>query len=272
MNENNNNLLSTVDPESFMQWQLLLEHQVSTFWPYELNFLLSSDAWVKGHNILDVGCGNGHYLGYLRHYFPDKRYAGIDISAEHIAAARFNPQLDGVKLANTSLAEFRPSELFDVVMMRLVVQHLDDLDLTLAEVRRLVKPAGAIIIIEPNPLRLMNFPRTPKFEQLLINYANAKVDKSKSQAKLNELARQLGGVSGWEVDQKAEYIAPSIGPFFESSLLQIFSLWIDIFEKSNLVQADFRAVRDEINAWATSDNSFNRIGLQIYCLRALPSH
>jgi SAM-dependent methyltransferase len=272
MNENNNNLLSTVDPESFMQWQLLLEHQVSTFWPYELNFLLSSDAWVKGHNILDVGCGNGHYLGYLRHYFPDKRYAGIDLSPQHIAAAKFNPQLVGVELSNASLADYRPSELFDVVMMRLVVQHLDDLDLTLAQVRRLVKPTGAIIITEPNPIVLMNFPRTPKFEKLLINYSNAKADTLKNQAKLNEFARQLGGVPGWEISQKAEYTAPSIGPFSGSSLLQIFSLWIDIFEKSKLVKADFQAVRDEINAWAASDKSFNRIGLQIYCLRALPSH
>ncbi len=270
MKESSNSLLATTDPESFMQWQLLLEHQVSTFWPYELNFLLSSDFWIDSRNVLDVGCGNGHYLTYLHRYFPDKKYAGIDISAEHIASARSNPQLLGVELSNTGLSDYQPGELFDVVLMRLLVQHLDSLEATLAEARSLVKPTGTIIIIEPDPSRLMNFPQTPKFEQLLIDYAKSTAGVSRTRKRLNDLAGQLSEIPGWEISQSAEYIAPSVGPFSHSSLLQIFSLWIDIFEKSKAVQTDFQAVRNEIDAWADGDTSFNRIGLQIYCLRASP--
>lgn len=269
MSDDGERLLATADAQSFMQWQLLLEHQVSTFWPYELDFFLSSDHWTGSLKVLDVGCGTGHYASYLRRYFPDKSYTGIDISPEHIAAAKANSKLKGMEFHRASLFDFRPPELFDAVVMRLVLQHLDDLKSTLDATRSLMKEEGSIIIIEPDPLALKNFPPTPKFDQLLIDYATSAKVASKTRAKLTHLGEQLSNLADWNVDERATYVAPSVGPFSNSSLLQIFSLWIDIFENSKAVDTDFDSVRAELDAWASNVNTFSRMGLQLYCLRAI---
>lgn len=270
MNEEGDRLLATADSKAFMQWQLLLEHQISTYWPYELDFLLASELWGESRNVLDVGCGNGHYLSYLRRFFPDKRFVGIDISAEHIAAGKANPFLEGIEFINADFANYRPAKLFDAVVMRLVLQHLDDLQTTLNAVRRLLKEDGTIIIIEPDPLALRNFPPTPKFDQLLFDYAISAAVATKTRAKLSNLDKQLSSLPNWQVQQHTPYLAPNVGPFSSTSLMQIYYLWIDIFESSEAVQTDFDAVREELDEWAADEKSFNRMGLQLFALRPVP--
>ena len=43
---------------------------------------------LRGREVLDVGCGLGHFYDFLREGVPDVRYAGLDSSARMIAAAR----------------------------------------------------------------------------------------------------------------------------------------------------------------------------------------
>lgn len=42
------------------------------------------------NSILEVGCGNGRHLRFLKQFFPDIKYAGIDLSSTGIEQARKN--------------------------------------------------------------------------------------------------------------------------------------------------------------------------------------
>ncbi len=267
MTSSDGSLLSTGNALSFMQWQLLLEHQVAEYWPYELEFLLASETWRNASRVLDVGCGNGHYLTRLISHFPEKNYAGIDISSEHISAAQSNPRLSGVAFTQADLSAFQPAEKHDVVLLRLVVQHLDGLQAALQSVRNLVHQDSAVFIIEPDPASFFNHPPTPKFAQLLIDYAMSETVQAKTRANLSGIEKELSDLPGWRIEKAAHRIAPRVGPFSNASLLQIFSLWIDIFEGSKAVESDFDGVRQEIEEWASSPTAFNRLGLQLYELK-----
>ena len=55
----------------------------------ELPLYYQSPEWHKSEKVLDVGCGNGHYLNLLNNYFPDKKYFGVDVSSELISIFEF---------------------------------------------------------------------------------------------------------------------------------------------------------------------------------------
>lgn len=43
---------------------------------------------LRGQEVLDVGCGLGHFHDFLRTRFPDARYTGVDLSPRMVEAAR----------------------------------------------------------------------------------------------------------------------------------------------------------------------------------------
>src|ERR1700722_16841225 len=54
------------------------------------------NLWKAGDNILDVGCGAGHYLVSLRREIgPEFDYIGVDITGGHLAVARKAFSADG---------------------------------------------------------------------------------------------------------------------------------------------------------------------------------
>ena len=97
--------------------------------------------------VLDYGCFNGWSIPALATCAP-RRILGIDISGNAIAEAR---------LKHGSLADFGvmdchrlalADESLDVVVGRAILHHLD-FDVAIREVRRVLKPGGHAVFIEP---------------------------------------------------------------------------------------------------------------------------
>lgn len=100
---------------------------------------------IKG-KILDVGCGTAQLLKKLNH-FGWETY-GTDLSAHAIAAAKQN----GVKhlfRGPLEAAKF-PAQFFDAVSLNHVLEHAPKPAELLAEVGRILKPGGELIIAVPN--------------------------------------------------------------------------------------------------------------------------
>ena len=73
--------------------------------------------------LLDVGCGKGTWLLFLKHYRPDVKAKGIDVNPEYVEICRAKG-LD-VELGDIySLSFARRS--FDVVTCMHVLEHLED--------------------------------------------------------------------------------------------------------------------------------------------------
>ena len=106
------------------------------------------DYIEKSHrNILDIGCGEGVTLGKLIARYPERNILGIDIMTENVAICqRFNlPVLQG-SIYNLELAD----DSLDICIMSEVIEHLDNVELALVSLRRVLRPGGDLIIVFPN--------------------------------------------------------------------------------------------------------------------------
>ena len=104
--------------------------------------------------ILDLGCGDGATEIYVEAAFPDARISGVDVSAQSVAVAA------GRGLEHCDFSAFDGHALpfadaaFDVVFVAGVLHHVPE-DANrhelLAEVYRVLKPAGSAYVFEQNP-------------------------------------------------------------------------------------------------------------------------
>ena len=100
-----------------------------------------------GRSWLDVACGTGRHLGFLR-----RRHVvtGVDVSPEMLRVAR--RRLPGIRLLRGDMRTLRLDETFDVVScLYSAIGHLGserELAATFANFARLLKPGG-IAVVEP---------------------------------------------------------------------------------------------------------------------------
>jgi SAM-dependent methyltransferase len=101
----------------------------------------------KTGRLLDVGCGTGAFLQGM-HALGWQVY-GSDLNPEVV---RYTHDYFGFDVREGELAEIGyPAGFFDVVTMWDVLEHVHDPRGTLAEVARILKPGGWIIMNTPNP-------------------------------------------------------------------------------------------------------------------------
>ena len=99
--------------------------------------------------IVDVGCGDGSALAVAASRNPAHRFAGIDWSggalrrAQALGLTVVCADVSGPGLPITDGAA-------DVVIMSELIEHLVDPDGAVAEVRRVLRPGGSLLLSTPN--------------------------------------------------------------------------------------------------------------------------
>ena len=130
-------------------------------------------ALQSGEAVLDVGCGTGVFLpGLAAIVGPAGRVVGMDHSAAFLADA-------GKRLADASLADrveliegdahqlpFADAT-FDVAHCERVLMHLLDPARAIAEMRRVVRPGGRVVMAEVYPAGARVAHPDPEAEQLI---------------------------------------------------------------------------------------------------------
>jgi len=108
---------------------------------------------VAGRRILDVGCGSGPILADLRD--RGATVTGVDASAGMLAQARATLGA-GADLRVADLSEPLPfdDDTFDDVIASQVLHYLRDWGPPLAELHRVLKPGGRLIVSEEHPTAL----------------------------------------------------------------------------------------------------------------------
>jgi SAM-dependent methyltransferase len=99
--------------------------------------------------ILDVGCGDGSALAVAARQSPAHRFAGIDWSGDALRRA----QALGLTVLRGSVAEPGlpvADGAADVVIMSELIEHLVDPDGAVAQVRRVLRPGGSLLLSTPN--------------------------------------------------------------------------------------------------------------------------
>jgi ubiquinone/menaquinone biosynthesis C-methylase UbiE len=105
---------------------------------------LAAETYV---DVLDCGCGTGHWLNKLAS--PVRRLIGLDASAEMLKQAARNKQLELIR----AQAEYLPFETasFDRVFCVNSFHHFASKPLFAAEVRRVLRRRGGFITIGLDP-------------------------------------------------------------------------------------------------------------------------
>jgi ubiquinone/menaquinone biosynthesis C-methylase UbiE len=93
--------------------------------------------------VLDVGCGTGALLDQLQSC--SEELWGVDLSSEALKYCSLRGHKNLI-LADANNTPF-PSAYFDVITAIGVIEHLDDDDAFLNEMRRLLKPNGTLIML-----------------------------------------------------------------------------------------------------------------------------
>jgi demethylmenaquinone methyltransferase/2-methoxy-6-polyprenyl-1,4-benzoquinol methylase/phosphoethanolamine N-methyltransferase len=107
-----------------------------------------------GSHVLDVGCGTGDLtLVAKRRAGPAGKVVGIDASPEMIAVARHKAAAAGAEIEfREAVVEALPfgDRSFDVVLSSLMMHHLpaDLKRQALAEIARVLKPGGQLVIVD----------------------------------------------------------------------------------------------------------------------------
>ena len=115
-----------------------------------MNILQQAFNRISGGRVLDVATGNGNFAGMLIENLRDySEIIGIDTNARAVDAARQNFQQDNFhfQVMDATRLNF-PDASFDTVGMAYSLHHLENLPQAFAEMRRVLKPGGHLIIAE----------------------------------------------------------------------------------------------------------------------------
>ena len=114
-----------------------------------------------GHKILDIGCGSGRHTGGAYEY-KDVTVIGADLNFDDLLEAKkrmnYHDQLGehgggswGLSVSDITLLPFRDNS-FDLVICSEVMEHIPEEKKAAAELSRIVRPEGKLVISVPRYL------------------------------------------------------------------------------------------------------------------------
>jgi len=189
------------------------------------DFISSLIEQHKPDNVLDVGCGTGEFLTVpLAERFPDVRFVGIDSDAASITFA-----LEKNHLPNLAFPDALPAgECFDLVIASEVLEHVNEPDQFLAELRGYLSDSGKIVITTPNGYGPFEWASLIETVILLIMHSPSphSVEKGRSSSPLStqwgeEAERALFRVQPGE-GRDTLAISPHVNFFTQGDLRRLF--------------------------------------------------
>ena len=127
-----------------------LRAQAEMIWPLERP-LLERHGVDQVRRVADLGCGTGEFAGRVASTWPLVTVVGLDMFAGHLEVARRSwPAVTHANLSfeqGDARATGWESGTFDVVTIRHVLHALPDVDVLLAEARRLLRPGGLLYVL-----------------------------------------------------------------------------------------------------------------------------
>ena len=94
----------------------------------------------KRLRILDVGCGRGALLSYLKNKILESDLYGIDLSEPPANIE------SSIKIIQSSLSDFHENIIYDIIISTMVIEHIEDVNEFLIKIKSLLKNDGLLII------------------------------------------------------------------------------------------------------------------------------
>ncbi len=146
---------------------------------------------------LDLGCGDGKLtvIAFDGIRTPDLTLIGLDADEDEADSARrlsFYTRVHACRASDVP----EPSASFDCIFSNSVLEHIEDIEATLTEVSRLLKPKGTFIFTVPSP----------GFHACLRGPRRA---GAKREEYLSQMDRRLAHLRYWSVEEWRVHLANS---------------------------------------------------------------
>lgn len=203
-----------------------------------LEVKVDPEAWVHkyiahrispGFNVLDVGCGPGIILGELAELEPTVRATGLEISSDRAQiAAKKHAHNSRITFASGDAHAMQfASNSFDFVYSRMLFQYLPDKQSALAEMVRVCRPGGSVLLQDLDGQLLWHYPESPAVQRAVETVVKA-LSKTGFDPfvgrKLFRLA-QLAGLENIKVDVECYHL---IAGEARADILDQWKLKLDI--------------------------------------------
>ena len=127
---------------------------------YHVQLILEYFGDLNGKRVLDVGCGKGRFARVLAERYPQASIVGFDLAE---AMLRHVPP--GVSACAGSMTALPfPTGAFDCVYATESLEHAVQIDAAVAEMCRVTRPGGRIVIIDKNSQQRGRL-KTPEWEK-----------------------------------------------------------------------------------------------------------
>jgi len=127
---------------------------------YHVQLILEYFGDLSGKRVLDVGCGKGRFVRVLAERYPRAAFVAFDLAE---AMLRSVPQ--GLHPCAGSMTALPfPAGAFDCAYATESLEHAVDVEAAVAEMCRVVKPGGRIVIIDKNAKHWGRL-KTPEWER-----------------------------------------------------------------------------------------------------------
>ncbi len=131
--------------------ETLLLREIDPVFATRARFILDIIAREKPKRILDIGCGRGFYIKALSLFLFPEQIHGIDINKAYIEKAQKSNADARIYLQTGSIYKLPyKSESIDTIICSEVFEHLKHEKKAIAEIARVLKPNGSLIVTVPN--------------------------------------------------------------------------------------------------------------------------
>jgi SAM-dependent methyltransferase len=226
-------------------WDEMQRIQVNFAFAQELSFYYTTDRWHQARTVLDIGTGNGYYLGLLSGRFPNKAYHGIDTSGELVAIAENEVGSHNLNFLHGNL--FDVNETYDFVIARLLIQHLDDVQAALSHIASITNLGGTAVIIDSyDPYRFF-YPALPEFMQFFATYTEHEKAAGRDRNVADTVAKAIANIQSWKSAEPIKLLIPSTIPGNLDLFTRTYTLLVDLVEQVGELDYDYSAVKEHWN-------------------------
>jgi len=154
----------------------VIEQRWDNFYILLTKFMNEYDTNAKFYNILDAGSGDGNNVDFLLKFFA-RRNLKIRLTAldyNEVRVKRLN-RIKNIQVEYGDLLDIKhPKEKFDFILCSHVIEHIENCNLALKELKRVLKKNGFLILSIPNEGCFLSQIRNNIFQRTILKHTDHK--------------------------------------------------------------------------------------------------